>query len=110
MENLNYVDRRIEEVVNMTEHFFGEDTAYVFTSDHGMTDWGSHGSGSSTETETPLIVWGAGIKSSGFRQDVEQASITPLIASLIGIPIPTNNEVSYATYFVRLRLVYKKYM
>ncbi|KAL0130778.1 hypothetical protein PUN28_002415 [Cardiocondyla obscurior] len=92
VENMNYVDRRIKETVNMTEHFFGKETAYVFTSDHGMTDWGSHGSGSPTETETPLIVWGAGIKSSGFRQDVEQASITPLIASLIGIPIPVNNE------------------
>ncbi|XP_071558894.1 GPI ethanolamine phosphate transferase 1 [Temnothorax nylanderi] len=91
-ENMNYVDQRIKEAVNVTEHFFGKDTAYVFTSDHGMTDWGSHGSGLPTETETPLIVWGAGIKSTGFRQDVEQASITPLIASLIGIPIPINNE------------------
>ncbi|XP_029154828.1 GPI ethanolamine phosphate transferase 1-like isoform X2 [Nylanderia fulva] len=67
-------------------------TAYVFTADHGMTDWGSHGSGLPSETETPLVVWGAGIKSSCFRQDIEQASIAPLIASLIGIPIPTNNE------------------
>ncbi|XP_011880603.1 PREDICTED: GPI ethanolamine phosphate transferase 1-like [Vollenhovia emeryi] len=92
VENMNYVDRRIEEAVNVTERFFGNDTAYIFTSDHGMTDWGSHGSGLPTETETPLIVWGAGIKSSGFRQDIEQASIAPLIASLIGIPIPINNE------------------
>ncbi|KAL6264062.1 hypothetical protein P5V15_004141 [Pogonomyrmex californicus] len=93
VENMNYVDQRIEEVVNMTEYIFGKDTtAYVFTADHGMTNWGSHGSGLPSETETPLIVWGAGVKSSGFRQDVEQASITPLIASLIGIPIPTNNE------------------
>jgi len=69
---MNYVDQRIEEAVNATEHFFGKDTtAYIFTADHGMT-----------------------IKSSGFRQDVEQASITPLIASLIGISIPINNEVS----------------
>lgn len=97
---MHYVDRRIEEAVNMTERFFGNDTAYIFTSDHGMTDWGSHGSGLPTETETPLIVWGAGMKSSGFRQDIEQASITPLIASLIGIPIPINNEVSvYVTFY-----------
>lgn len=93
VENMNYVDRKIKEVVSATEHFFGRDTtAYVFTSDHGMTDWGSHGSGLPSETETPLVAWGAGVKSSGFRQDVEQASITPLIASLIGIPIPINNE------------------
>ncbi|KYN03627.1 PREDICTED: GPI ethanolamine phosphate transferase 1 [Cyphomyrmex costatus] len=93
VDNMNYVDQRIEETVNATEDFFGKDTtAYIFTSDHGMTDWGSHGSGLPSETETPLVTWGAGVKSSGFRQDVEQASITPLIASLIGIPIPINNE------------------
>lgn len=92
---MNYVDRRIEEIVNVTERFFKEGTtAYVFTADHGMTDWGSHGSGLPSETETPLIIWGAGIESSVHRQDVEQASIAPLIASLIGIPIPVNNEVS----------------
>ncbi|KYM81808.1 GPI ethanolamine phosphate transferase 1 [Atta colombica] len=93
VDNMNYVDKRIEEAVNATEDFFEKGTtAYIFTSDHGMTDWGSHGSGLPSETETPLITWGAGVKSSGFRQDVEQASITPLIASLIGIPIPINNE------------------
>lgn len=90
-----YVDRRIEEIVNVTENFFEKDTTtYIFTADHGMTDWGSHGSGLPSETETPLIVWGAGVKSSGFRQDIEQASIAPLIASLIGIPVPVNNEAS----------------
>nr|XP_012235455.1 PREDICTED: LOW QUALITY PROTEIN: GPI ethanolamine phosphate transferase 1-like [Linepithema humile] len=93
VENMNYVDEKIKETVNLTEHFFGKGTtAYVFTADHGMTDWGSHGSGLPSETETPLIVWGAGIKSSGFRRDVEQASIAPLMASLIGIPVPINNE------------------
>ncbi|XP_020293464.1 GPI ethanolamine phosphate transferase 1 isoform X2 [Pseudomyrmex gracilis] len=93
VNNMNYVDQRIKEIVNATESFFGNGTtAYVFTADHGMTDWGSHGSGLPSETETPLIVWGAGIKSSGFRQDVEQASIAPLIASLIGISVPVNNE------------------
>ncbi|EZA60656.1 hypothetical protein DMN91_007484 [Ooceraea biroi] len=93
IETMNHVDVRIEQTVNVTETFFGKGTtAYVFTADHGMTDWGSHGSGLPSETETPLIAWGAGVKSFGFRQDVEQASIAPLIASLIGIPVPTNNE------------------
>lgn len=91
---MNYVDRKIEEVVHMTEDIFGDNsTAYVFTADHGMTDWGSHGSGSTDETETPLIVWGAGINAFNSSQDVEQVDITPLISSLIGAPIPINNEV-----------------
>jgi len=103
---MNYVDLRIEETVNMTENFFGKGTtAYVFTADHGMTDWGSHGSGLPYETETPLIVWGAGVKS-GFRQDIEQASIAPLIASLIGIPIPVNNEVNLHFIYIYTYILY----
>lgn len=91
---MNYVDRKIEEVVQMTENFFGDNgTAYIFTADHGMTDWGSHGSGSADETETPLIIWGAGINTFNFRQNIEQVDITPLISTLIGAPIPINNEV-----------------
>lgn len=91
---MNYVDRKIKEVVQLTENFFGDNsTAYIFTSDHGMTDWGSHGSGSADETETPLIVWGAGINTFNFRQNIEQIDITPLISTLIGASIPINNEV-----------------
>ncbi|CAK9808629.1 GPI ethanolamine phosphate transferase 1 [Anthophora plagiata] len=93
IDNMNYVDRRIEEVVQMTENIFGDNgTAYIFTADHGMTDWGSHGSGSTDETETPLIAWGAGINAFNIRHNIEQVDITPLISSLIGAPIPINSE------------------
>ncbi|XP_033328137.2 GPI ethanolamine phosphate transferase 1 [Megalopta genalis] len=92
-DNMNYVDRKIEEVVQMTETIFKDNaTAYIFTADHGMTDWGSHGSGSTDETETPLIAWGAGIDHFNSRQDVEQIDIASLISNLIGAPIPTNSE------------------
>ncbi|XP_014614337.1 PREDICTED: GPI ethanolamine phosphate transferase 1-like isoform X2 [Polistes canadensis] len=44
-------------------------TAYIFRTDHGITDWGLHGSGSTDETETSLIAWGAGVNSTGARYD-----------------------------------------
>ena len=100
----------------MIDLFFNDSmTAFMFTSDHGMTDWGSHGAGLEDETMTPLICWGAGIKnpvssrhSSQYRNhdgyttkwelgkyeriDVQQADIAPLISVLLGIHIPVNSE------------------
>lgn len=70
------------------------------TSDHGMTDRGSHGSGQKFETETPMVAWGAGIKQEKFYSSLnendinfhmEQAQIAPLISTLIGTAIPVNN-------------------
>ena len=115
IDNLRLVDQEIEHVVSIIDSYFEDDkTAYVFTSDHGMTDWGSHGAGLPDETMTPLICWGAGIKVATStrhsevnfhdsysekwglekyeRVDVEQADIAPLMATLIGIPTPINSE------------------
>ena len=115
IDNLKYVDTEIEKIVQVIDSYFGDDkTAYVFTSDHGMTDWGSHGAGLPEETMTPLICWGAGIKSplsstyaervykDGWtekwklerieRVDVEQADIAPLMSTLFGGAIPVNSE------------------
>ncbi|KAM4803276.1 GPI ethanolamine phosphate transferase 1 [Urocitellus parryii] len=112
-DNIKIVDDRVKEIVSMFQHFYGNDgkTAFIFTSDHGMTDWGSHGAGHPSETLTPLVTWGAGIKypqkvsaqkfddeflkewrlESWKRQDVNQADIAPLMASLIGVPFPLNS-------------------
>lgn len=90
-----HVDEGVKQVVSQTENFFEKNTtAYVFASDHGMTDWGSHGSGSPDETETPFVVWGTGVANTARFHDIEQADLTPLISALIGIPVPVNNEVS----------------
>ncbi|XP_070574124.1 GPI ethanolamine phosphate transferase 1-like [Ptychodera flava] len=112
-ENVKIVDRGVEETVQLIEEFFDNDgkTAYVYTADHGMTNWGSHGAGHPQETLTPLVVWGAGVNKAqagtpddyedGFqigwklshtkRCDVNQADIAPLMASLIGVPFPLNS-------------------
>uniref|UniRef100_A0A7N5ZVB8 GPI ethanolamine phosphate transferase 1 n=1 Tax=Anabas testudineus TaxID=64144 RepID=A0A7N5ZVB8_ANATE len=114
LDNIGLVDSGVAETVALIEDFFGYDgrTAYVFTSDHGMTNWGSHGAGHPSETLTPLVVWGAGVNhaqrvtepqpyTDGYlqdwklehirRNDVSQADIAPLMASLIGVPIPVNS-------------------
>uniref|UniRef100_A0A8C5X2P7 GPI ethanolamine phosphate transferase 1 n=1 Tax=Malurus cyaneus samueli TaxID=2593467 RepID=A0A8C5X2P7_9PASS len=112
-ENIKQVDEGVKEIASMIDNFYGNDgkTAFILTSDHGMTDWGSHGAGHPSETLTPLIVWGAGVNypqkvTSQFfednflkewklenlkRLDVNQADIAPLMASLIGVPFPLNS-------------------
>ncbi|XP_046408479.1 GPI ethanolamine phosphate transferase 1 isoform X2 [Ischnura elegans] len=120
--NVRLIDEGVSRVAHLVEDFFGNDgqTAYLLTSDHGMTDWGSHGAGDSSETQTPLLAWGAGVPSpipsestacvasqrhdlpkvddSGWdlpvgvcRHDAWQADIAPTMATLIGVPIPVNS-------------------
>ena len=73
---------------------------------------GSHGAGDNSETETPLVAWGAGVRGPRsnkdsnpsspaswglghlIRSDVNQADIAPLMASLIGVPVPVNSVVN----------------
>ena len=125
IDNLRLVDREVQQMVEIIDSYFGDgNTAYVFTSDHGMTNWGSHGAGLPDETMTPLICWGAGVKVATSsrhskvnyhdsyserwglgryeRVDVEQADIAPLMSTLIGVPTPVNSEgvlpLSYIHY------------
>ncbi|KAI9323207.1 Phosphatidylinositolglycan class N-domain-containing protein [Dichotomocladium elegans] len=110
-DNIKLVDAGVAEIVTLLEEFYGHDgrTSYVFTADHGMNNRGAHGDGHPDNTRTPLIAWGAGIRgprktalghdafSRGSdliefqRDDVEQADIAPLMASLIGIDLPVNS-------------------
>ncbi|XP_038626259.1 GPI ethanolamine phosphate transferase 1 isoform X2 [Tachyglossus aculeatus] len=112
-DNIKKVDDGIKEIVTLLEGFYGNDgkTAFVITSDHGMTDWGSHGAGHPSETLTPLIVWGAGVSypqrmdqqqfddtflkewklENWKRLDINQADLAPLMAALIGVPFPLNS-------------------
>jgi len=62
--NIKTVDEGVDRIVEVVERYYRNDerTAFVFTADHGMTDWGSHGTGMDHETATPLVAWGAGVR------------------------------------------------
>ena len=109
LDNIRSVDTGIKRMVNLFESFYGNDgkTAYVVTADHGMSDWGSHGSGNPDETLTPIVAWGAGVQgpvlvdnSSSIptdplshdwhlenlrRLDVNQIDIAALMSTLVGM-------------------------
>lgn len=114
LNNIKVVDQGVKEVTELIEKFYADDrTAFVFTADHGMSDWGSHGDGHPDNTRTPLISWGSGVAPPelhpgtvapghneyssdwGFdhvrRHDVSQADIAALMAYLIGTEFPANS-------------------
>lgn len=120
--NTIVVDAITREVERLINEFFDNDerTAYVFTADHGMSVKGNHGDGDPDNTRAPLVVWGAGVREprpatsqqkrlaiaeakqdSYFadwhlndivRSDVDQADITPLMSTLLGVPVPANSQ------------------
>jgi phosphatidylinositol glycan class N len=113
LHNIKIVDKGVQEISQLIDDFYDDQrTAYVFTADHGMSDWGSHGDGHPDNTRTPLIVWGAGVAQplvsktaggheDGFsadwgldhisRHDVAQADIATLMAYLVGLEFPVNS-------------------
>lgn len=113
--NIQVVDKGVQEITKLIEDFYGDGkTAFVFTADHGMSDWGSHGDGHPDNTRTPLIAWGSGVAApivnksgvangheDGFssdwgldhiqRHDVAQADVAALMAYLVGLAFPSNS-------------------
>lgn len=115
LHNIKVVDQGVREITQLIEKFYYDDkTAFVFTADHGMSDWGSHGDGHPDNTRTPLVAWGSGVAGPrytrdgvpsghedgvsadwGFdhiqRNDVEQADVAALMAYLAGLDFPVNS-------------------
>lgn len=115
LHNIKVVDEGVQQITTLVDDFYADGkTAFVFTADHGMSDWGSHGDGHPDNTRTPLIAWGAGVAkpvlvegatapghedafSSDWgldhvqRHDVAQADITALMAYLAGLEFPVNS-------------------
>ncbi|EFE37325.1 hypothetical protein TRV_08021 [Trichophyton verrucosum HKI 0517] len=115
LRNIQIVDQGVQEITDIINRFYDDDkTAFIFTADHGMSDWGSHGDGHPDNTRTPLIAWGSGVakprtvksgKAPGhedgfssdwqldhvYRHDVAQADIAALMAYLAGLESPVNS-------------------
>lgn len=115
LHNIKIVDQGVHKITKLIEEFYNDGkTAFVFTADHGMSDWGSHGDGHPDCTRTPLVAWGSGVKApvvvgegiapgheDGFsldwgfdrisRHDVAQADIAALMAYLVGVDFPVNS-------------------
>ena len=118
LRNIKIVDKGLSEINMLVNDFYNDDkTAWVFTADHGMSDWGSHGDGHPDNTRTPLVAWGSGVKKpvktadlpegtksgheDGFssdwnldtvrRVDTAQADVAAMMAYLIGVNFPSNS-------------------
>ena len=117
LHNIKIVDQGVQRISKCIDDFYGDGkTSYVFTADHGMSDWGSHGDGHPDNTRTPLIAWGAGVakpvlnvnakgKAAGHedgfssdwgldhvqRNDVSQADVAALMTYLAGLDFPVNS-------------------
>ncbi|KAM3725363.1 GPI ethanolamine phosphate transferase [Dirofilaria immitis] len=92
IDNIEVVDTGVGRVVQLLNNYFADNrTAFLFTSDHGMTDWGSHGAGTEVELITPLVAWGRGIRSSTVRNEISQIDLSSLMSALLGCPIPMNS-------------------
>lgn len=115
LHNIKVVDQGVKEITQLIDKFYNDDkTAFVFTADHGMSDWGSHGDGHPDNTRTPLVAWGSGVAgprhtqdgvptghedgvSSGWgfdhiqRNDVGQADVAALMAYMVGLDFPVNS-------------------
>lgn len=110
-DNIKYIDTKIKALEEKVEAFYNDGkTAWVFTADHGMSDWGSHGDGHPDNTRTPIVAWGAGVAApikgvagdhddfskpwdlnSVKRNDIKQADVASLMSYLVGINYPSNS-------------------
>ncbi|XP_014249589.1 GPI ethanolamine phosphate transferase 1-like [Cimex lectularius] len=104
------MDRNIEMVDEAFKKFYGDnETTFILTSDHGMSQSGYHGSGEDMQIKTPIMAWGKGVKrGGGLKQpknaitevwkadnlsfvNIKQVDIASLISVFLGNPAPTHS-------------------
>ncbi|CAB3240049.1 unnamed protein product [Arctia plantaginis] len=123
LTTLSYVDKGIKEIEKVIRDYYHDDgkTTFLMTSDHGMTDWGSHGAGDDHETQTPYVIWGSGVKQKKYvkqdfetngmslehRFDINQVDLAPLMSTILSIPVPVNSKGKLSTEILNMSLANK---
>ncbi|XP_034663188.1 GPI ethanolamine phosphate transferase 1 [Drosophila subobscura] len=124
-ERLHETQKKIRQTYELFESAFNDNrTAYLMTSDHGMSDTGYHGGGTDSEIEMPFYLWGAGVKRQGpptehnFTaneqglqlplQELNQIQLAPLMSALIGLPPPINNRAPLPLGFLDVSEEYER--
>ncbi|XP_017119034.1 GPI ethanolamine phosphate transferase 1 [Drosophila elegans] len=122
---LHNTQRSIRDAYDFIEGKFDDSrTAYLFTSAHGLSNFGSHGGGSDEERDTPFFLWGAGINrlaknassslgvnnSGGLPQvpKLDQIQLAPLMSALIGLPPPVNNLAELPLDYMKVSREYER--
>ncbi len=82
------IDARIAKIVAAIDL---KSAVVILLADHGHIDSGGHGGGEEVVIRVPLVIAGQGIVP-GSYSEVEQASIAPTVATILGTPIPTHSQ------------------
>jgi hypothetical protein len=82
------IDARIARIVEAMDL---DSSVLILHADHGHIDTGGHGGWEEEVIRTPLVIAGERI-APGSYPEVEQASIAPTVATLLGMAIPTHNQ------------------
>ncbi|XP_048757530.2 GPI ethanolamine phosphate transferase 2-like isoform X2 [Ostrea edulis] len=92
--------REMDEIINMIYQSLaklqdeGLPNLLIVCGDHGMSDQGSHGGASYSETRVPLVFLstkGLHHSGDGTKSEVDQIDLVPTLSELLGLPIPQNN-------------------
>ena len=65
-------------------------TTFLVISDHGTNDDGDHAVPEPIVRNPPFVLWGTGV-AQGISASIRQIDIGPLLAALLGFPIPPNS-------------------
>ncbi|XP_033095681.1 GPI ethanolamine phosphate transferase 2-like [Anneissia japonica] len=95
LEEMDAVLTKIYTSIEQQDAYSELPSLLVLCGDHGMSEAGSHGGASPSETLTPLILLSSkfkDIKGSLFPYDeVQQIDMAPSLAVVLGLPIPQNS-------------------